>query len=83
MTASSRKALIGALAANLAIAVVKFFVGAITRSTVTEGIHSLVDTGNSCLMLFGQRRSRRAADAVHPFGYGMELARSRRVHTFE
>ena len=75
MPASSKRALIGALAANLGIAATKFVVAAITGSTVmiAEGIHSLVDTGNSGLMLFGQWRSRRPADEVHPFGYGMEL----------
>lgn len=75
MPASSRRALYGAMAANLAIAVVKFVVGTLTRSTVmiTEGIHSLVDTGNSSLMLLGEFRSRRPPDDQHPFGYGMEL----------
>lgn len=75
MAASSRKALLGAVAANLAIAAVKFGVGALTRSTVmiAEGIHSLVDMGNSALMLVGESRSRRPADDDHPFGYGMEL----------
>lgn len=75
MPASSKKALVGAMAADLAIAATKFFVGATTRSTVmiAEGVHSLVDTGNSALMLFGQWRSRRPADAAHPFGYGIEV----------
>jgi cation diffusion facilitator family transporter len=75
MAASSRKALIGAMAANLAIGLVKFVVGGLTSSTVmiAEGIHSVVDTGNSALMLLGEHRSRRPADAAHPFGYGMEL----------
>jgi cation diffusion facilitator family transporter len=75
MPASSKRALLGAMAANLAIAATKFLVGAITHSTVmiAEGIHSLVDTGNSGLMLFGGWRSRRPADDIHPFGYGMEL----------
>lgn len=75
MPASSRRALFGAMAANLAIAAVKFAVGGLTRSTVmiAEGIHSLVDTGNSALMLLGESRSRRPADEQHPFGYGMEL----------
>jgi cation diffusion facilitator family transporter len=75
MPASSKRALVGAMAANLGIAATKFVVGAITRSTVmiAEGIHSLVDTGNSGLMLFGEWRSRRPADDAHPFGYGMEL----------
>lgn len=75
MPASSKRALLGALAANLAIAVTKFIVGVITHSTVmvAEGIHSLVDTGNSGLMLLGRSRSRRAPDDAHPFGHGMEL----------
>jgi cation diffusion facilitator family transporter len=75
LPSSSKKALVGAFAANLGIAITKFAVGALTRSTVmiSEGIHSLVDTGNSGLMLFGRWRSRQRADAEHPFGYGMEL----------
>jgi cation diffusion facilitator family transporter len=75
MPASSKKALVGAMLANLAIATTKFIVGGLTQSTVmiAEGIHSLVDTGDSALMLLGESRSRRAADEAHPFGYGMEL----------
>lgn len=75
LPASSKKALIGAALANLAIAATKLTIGALTRSTVmiSEGIHSLVDTGNSGLMMFGRWRSRQRADAEHPFGYGMEL----------
>jgi cation diffusion facilitator family transporter len=67
--------LLGALGANLAIAVTKFVVGVMTGSTVmvAEGIHSLVDTGDSGLMLLGRSRSRRAPNDAHPFGYGMEL----------
>lgn len=75
MASSSRRALLGAMAANIGIAATKFIVGAFTASTVmiTEAIHSLVDTGNAALMLLGRRRSKRAADAAHPFGYGLEL----------
>lgn len=75
MPASSRKALLGAAVANLGIAATKLTIGALTRSTVmiSEGIHSLVDTGNSGLMMYGRWRSRQRADAEHPFGYGMEL----------
>ena len=75
MAASSTRALVGALAANLGIAATKFIVGFLTGSTVmvAEGIHSLVDTGDSALMMLGTARSRRPADDAHPFGHGMEL----------
>jgi cation diffusion facilitator family transporter len=71
----SRIAVIAAVIGNLAIAVVKFIAGAITGSSamISEGIHSLVDTGNGGLLLLGMREARQPADEGHPFGHGKAL----------
>jgi cation diffusion facilitator family transporter len=73
--AESRVAIYGAIAANVAIAVTKFVVAGITGSSamLSEGVHSVVDTGNDLLLLVGVHRSRQPASAEHPFGHGKEL----------
>ncbi len=73
--AESKKAVYGAIAANSVIAVMKFIVAGFTGSSamLSEGIHSIVDTGNGVLLLVGMHRSQRQATAQHPFGYGKEL----------
>ena len=74
------KAIIAALLANSGIAVTKFIAAALSGSAsmLAEGVHSVADAGNQALLLLGKKRSERAADAEHPFGYG----RTRYVYAF-
>lgn len=75
MAEGSTKVVVAALAGNLAIAVTKFIASALTGSAAmfSEAIHSVVDSGNQVLLLYGIRRSRRPATPEHPFGFGREV----------
>lgn len=74
-THQSNRTLWIALAANLGIAASKFVAAAITGSSamLTEGVHSVVDSTNQLLLMWGRRQSRKPPDKYHPFGYGREL----------
>ncbi len=75
MAGSSRKAIYAALIGNGLIAVTKFVAASITGSAamLSEGIHSLVDTGNQVLLLYGLKRAARPPSPGFPFGHGKEV----------
>jgi cation diffusion facilitator family transporter len=75
MSSASRKVIWAALAGNSLIAVTKFSAALLTGSSamLSEGIHSLVDTGNQVLLLYGLKRSEAPPDEHFPFGHGKEV----------
>ncbi len=70
----SRRVVILALGANLAIALAKLAAALVTRSgsMLAEAIHSFADSGNQGLLLVGDARARRPLNVRHPMGYGRE-----------
>ncbi len=75
MAKGSRKVIYAALAGNAGIAVTKFIASAVTGSSamLSEAIHSVVDTGNQLLLLWGLKRASRPADERFPLGHGKEV----------
>lgn len=75
MASGSKKVIYAALIGNALIAVSKFIGSAITGSSamLSEGIHSVVDTGNQLLLLLGLKRAKKPADEEYPFGHGKEI----------
>ncbi|MCK5725359.1 MAG: cation transporter [Thiotrichaceae bacterium] len=74
-TSSSKKVIYAALVGNSLIAVTKFIAASMTGSSamLSEGIHSLVDTGNQMLLLHGIKQSQKPADEDFPYGHGKEI----------
>jgi cation diffusion facilitator family transporter len=74
MAGGSSKAVVTALCANVGIGIAKFVGASISGSAsmFAEGVHSLVDSGNQALLLFGAKVSKKPADERHPLGYGRE-----------
>jgi cation diffusion facilitator family transporter len=72
---SSSIVIYAALIGNFMVAATKFAAAAWTGSSVmlSEGVHSLVDTSNQVLLLYGIRRAARPPDREHPLGHGREL----------
>ena len=72
---ASTKVIIAALIGNAAISITKFFAAFTTGSSamLSEGIHSLVDTGNQILLLYGLKQAKKPADEEFPFGHGKEI----------
>jgi cation diffusion facilitator family transporter len=72
---SSRTAVIAALVGNLLVATSKAIAAAISGSSamLSEAVHSVVDSGNEVLLLYGQHRAGKPPDRTHPLGYGREI----------
>lgn len=75
MSAGSKRSLYAAMAANIAIGIAKFIGAAISGSSamLSEGIHSVVDSVNEILLLYGLQQGEKEPDEEHPLGYSAEI----------
>lgn len=75
MASGTKKVVFAAILGNVLVAIAKFVAAAMTGSSamLSEGVHSLVDTGNEGLLLYGMKRAARPADSHFPFGHGKEI----------
>jgi cation diffusion facilitator family transporter len=75
MASGSKLVIFAALIGNSLISITKFIAAAMTGSSamLSEGIHSLVDTGNQVLLLHGMKQASKPADESFPFGHGKEI----------
>ena len=74
MQPGNRKAILAALAANLGLSIAKFAGWAATgaASMLAEAVHSLADSGNQALLLWGAASAKRPATEEHPFGFARD-----------
>ncbi len=72
---STKTSVYAALFGNILVAITKIGAAAWTGSSAmtSEAVHSIVDTTNEILLLYGYRRASRPPDEAHPLGYGREL----------
>jgi cation diffusion facilitator family transporter len=72
---SSRRVIYAAILGDLLIGLTKLGAAAWTGSSslLSEGVHSIVDTGNGFLLLYGLHRAAARPDIEHPLGYGREI----------
>lgn len=72
---SSKVSIYAAMGANIAIGIAKFVGAAISGSSamLSEGIHSVVDSINEVLLLYGLKQSEAGPDEKHPLGHGQEI----------